>query len=436
MPLTASGPQSPPVPQRRLDSWKAIADYLGRDVRTAIRWEKERQLPVRRVPGGRARSVFAFAEELDAWMAGAHGAAGAAELHQEEAAVDQSAAPRRTIRRWPVIVAGLVITVAAATMLPRASGWRSAPIATAAIVGQTLVSYDADRREVWRYDLPAGAGTPGTRGVRVVDIDGDDRPDVLVLLQIMRFGGDGTGSLIAINGRGRLLWQRSLDDQYQFGATNYGPTWFPEDAIVYRNGGAVRIATTFHHHTWWPDVVATFDADGRVLARFVNAGWLQRLNVTRDGRYLLASGVSNALGGAVLAVLDAAKPGGTAPSDGGSLPACTNCPPGAPRAYLVVPWSDLAQPAELPVIVVQVSEDGVIELRAVQRGQREGSVPELIVTLSPSLEVIERTVSDKFREAHDLLARAGQLTHLTEACPWLTPQARLWTPDRGWREIK
>jgi Tol biopolymer transport system component len=52
----------------RLDSWKEIADYLKRDVRTAIRWEKEKGLPVHRVPGGRRQTVFAHQHEIDAWM--------------------------------------------------------------------------------------------------------------------------------------------------------------------------------------------------------------------------------------------------------------------------------------------------------------------------------------------------------------------------------
>jgi hypothetical protein len=43
----------------RLDSWKEIADYLKRDVRTVIRWEKEKRLPVHRVPGSLRQSVFA-----------------------------------------------------------------------------------------------------------------------------------------------------------------------------------------------------------------------------------------------------------------------------------------------------------------------------------------------------------------------------------------
>jgi TolB-like protein len=56
------------LPSQRLDSWKSIAEYLSRDVRTVIRWEKERGLPVHRVPGGRKHSVFAFKRALDAWM--------------------------------------------------------------------------------------------------------------------------------------------------------------------------------------------------------------------------------------------------------------------------------------------------------------------------------------------------------------------------------
>ncbi len=53
----------------RLDSWKAIADYLGRDVRSVQRWELERGLPVRRIPGTKG-GVFAYVVEIDAWLNG------------------------------------------------------------------------------------------------------------------------------------------------------------------------------------------------------------------------------------------------------------------------------------------------------------------------------------------------------------------------------
>jgi tetratricopeptide (TPR) repeat protein len=57
-------------PLERIDGWKSIAAELGRDRSTAIRWAKERGLPVHAVPGGKSRSVYALRHELNAWMRG------------------------------------------------------------------------------------------------------------------------------------------------------------------------------------------------------------------------------------------------------------------------------------------------------------------------------------------------------------------------------
>ena len=53
---------------KRLNSWKEIAAYLGREVRTVQRWGAERELPVHRLPGGDRPRVYALASELDAWL--------------------------------------------------------------------------------------------------------------------------------------------------------------------------------------------------------------------------------------------------------------------------------------------------------------------------------------------------------------------------------
>lgn len=63
--------------RRRLDSWKEIGAYLGRDARTAQRWEREEALPVQRHRHRAGSSVYAFAEELDAWRARRRPRAGA-----------------------------------------------------------------------------------------------------------------------------------------------------------------------------------------------------------------------------------------------------------------------------------------------------------------------------------------------------------------------
>jgi hypothetical protein len=52
----------------RLGSWKEIAAYLGREVRTAQRWERREGLPVNRHVHAKASSVWAFKHEIDAWL--------------------------------------------------------------------------------------------------------------------------------------------------------------------------------------------------------------------------------------------------------------------------------------------------------------------------------------------------------------------------------
>ncbi len=52
----------------RLDSWKQIAAYLGRDIRTVQLWEKNEGLPIHRLTHTARANVFAYASELDAWV--------------------------------------------------------------------------------------------------------------------------------------------------------------------------------------------------------------------------------------------------------------------------------------------------------------------------------------------------------------------------------
>ena len=51
----------------RLDSWKEIAAYLRREVRTVQRWEKFANLPVHRLQIEKQSAIYAYKSELDAW---------------------------------------------------------------------------------------------------------------------------------------------------------------------------------------------------------------------------------------------------------------------------------------------------------------------------------------------------------------------------------
>lgn len=51
-----------------LNSWKEIAAFFGRGVRTVQRWERELGLPVRRVRATDHSPVFAYRKEVQAWL--------------------------------------------------------------------------------------------------------------------------------------------------------------------------------------------------------------------------------------------------------------------------------------------------------------------------------------------------------------------------------
>lgn len=57
----------PDSPDDRLDSWKEIAAYLKRGVRTVRRWEHEEGLPVHRQVHRVLGSVYAFKSEIESW---------------------------------------------------------------------------------------------------------------------------------------------------------------------------------------------------------------------------------------------------------------------------------------------------------------------------------------------------------------------------------
>lgn len=67
-PGVPASPEGSPLHDRKLDSWKEIADYLGREVRTVQRWEQTERLPVHRHEHLKKSTVYAYTSELDEWM--------------------------------------------------------------------------------------------------------------------------------------------------------------------------------------------------------------------------------------------------------------------------------------------------------------------------------------------------------------------------------
>jgi Tfp pilus assembly protein PilF len=107
---------------KRLDTWKEIGAFFGRDARTAKRWEETRGLPVHRVPGGGRANVYAYPQELADWLKG----------NNEAVAVPDEAPPAATWPR-PLLALALLVTFAAVFLIvqSRRSGHPSSLAASA-----------------------------------------------------------------------------------------------------------------------------------------------------------------------------------------------------------------------------------------------------------------------------------------------------------------
>jgi hypothetical protein len=178
--MPMAGPSSPPdhgrrvpAPSERLDSWKEIAGYLRRDVRTLQRWEQTKGLPVHRLPGGKLPRIYALKSELDAWW----NSRGIHLLEEEEAWPAGPAVRKRGLRGllWAAAAVGLVAVALAAWRLLQTRSGR-APLRVSPLTsysgGLNYPSFSPDGREVvfsWdgekqdNYDIYVkliGAGEP------------------------------------------------------------------------------------------------------------------------------------------------------------------------------------------------------------------------------------------------------------------------------------
>lgn len=415
--------------RRQLSSWKEIAAYLGRDARTAIRWERDRGLPVHRIPGGKGRRVFAYTDELEGWLR-QRPAPEQPETSERPELQPASAGGRRAA---PLVIAAAAALLLLTTTMAASRIWLRGDAARVRLDGQTISALDETARQVWQYRLPAPLQEAIWSGGVVVDADGNGRAGVLVGASTAQPGGSSHSSLMLFDHRGKLRWQRSLDDEIRFGAGVYGAPWYARGLTTVQTDRGMLAAWVLQHHTWWPGVVALFDSAGHRASRFVNAGWLTAVERVANRPWLVVSGFSNSRNAAAFAVLDSRHANGASPEDPGSPYECRDCGADRPVIYVTAAWTDVAEHSEIVdrIPTLTTFADGSIQLRALQ-----GRGVEYIVEMSPTLQVVRRSMSDSFWQAHHALETRRLITHARDACPYRDgPDVREWTPSNGWTTL-
>ena len=428
---------------RRLDSWKAIADYLGRDVGTVRRWEKGLGLPVHRVPGGPGRSVFAFTADIDAWLRASSKPPAVPSLPDPVAAgavpaPDLAPAIRRNHSKLLLGVAAAIIAVIAVGWL--GMGRASARASRVEATMQGVIARDMDGAELWRHTFDAHYRTVLTEVARAAQIVPGRGPSIYVATSHRyRLPDDRAegGSLLAFGDRGDLVKTFSFDDVVRFRGTAFGAPWVVTTFAVDGDGKGRRVAVAGHHYLWDPSIVTLLDSDWTRGGTFVHAGWIEALHWFAPDR-LLIGGFSEARDGGMVGLLDPASLNGQGPEDRGTKYYCENCGSHQAIRMAVMPRTELNRVtgSRFNRAVIEVLPDRVVA-RTVEIPSLTGAEPavDAIYEFTRSLEPISASFSAQYWDVHRKLEAEGKLHHTADACPDRQGprQILMWEPQSGWR---
>lgn len=260
--------------EKELTSWKEIADFLGISERTAQKWEREKGLPVRRLPGVRAR-VFADRAELLDWR----------KLAAEKVGSRATLWGFRYLFVFGVAVALVCFGIFIHSYM---LSIRRGPPAIPHFDIRTLSLTDLNGNPVWRWTFPAPfdpaeyspALLARNSRVWVDDLDPSD-PGPETLFTYYPVGTEESGtSVVCFSATGKEKWKFTPGREVSDRKGMYSPIYLVESVLVtpLTKSGEKRILITSRHIYAHPNQVVVLDAHGTVLGEYWHSGALPCLN--------------------------------------------------------------------------------------------------------------------------------------------------------------
>ena len=265
-----------------LDSWKEIAQYLKRDVRTCQRWEKELGLPVHRFEDSPRSRVFAYQKEIDHWL-------------REKFGSKELTTPSKKITTTKIVTLLIIIGAIIVLIWLLASLIRHREPYDFKLERNTLVIIDQKGRHLWKHTFdhitlssekeyrnhfqkkqlvitPANKAEWTLPWIYIGDINNDQHQEVLFFIWWDK--PQPESYLYCFNHQGKILWKYLPKEVPIFGQVTYSKNYRGHGFILedFDQDGSSEIVAIFHCPTFFPTLLVLLNCEGECLGKYWNSG--------------------------------------------------------------------------------------------------------------------------------------------------------------------
>lgn len=399
----------------KLDSWKEIATYLNRDIRTCTRWEKKYGLPVRRNRKISKSGVIAYKSELDRWIAGSFVA-----TSKEGARRSALLALQRThillISFLVLFLGSFLVFFARTRSLPANFRLEESKLVITSRSGKILWAYDTGisplaserlyRERFQRKNMPANYDRYALPILAIKDINGNGRPETLFVPQ--KEISKGPDLLLCFDHQGKQLWRNQTGREIQFGKRIFSADFTIDgfDLSDLDNNGDLEVICISHAILEWPARLVVYKASGEQIGEYWNSGQFADLlcvDLNGDGKKkIIASGVNNEYARGFLVVLDPNNMKGASPQSKEEY-ICNELMRGTEIKYILLPRTDID--------ILKWPVDCAVNLELLKNGHIKIYANAGLVSyeFDSSLELLYITLGHGFIQLHNEYVLAGKI---------------------------
>jgi hypothetical protein len=338
-----------------LDSWKDIAAYLEKEIKTCQRWEKNSGLPVHRYTDSPKSRVFAYIHEIEEWKRSKKKSFLFGKINISES---------RFLRYRYIFFVTFIISVLTVNLLLK--NRKSVPV-DFRIINSNLIILNEKDRELWRFDTGFKNLIPEIKykehfqfkklidnGVTLPliffkDLNRDGNIEVLfgVKTQDERKGP----VLYYLNHLGELIWGFKSGCELKYGSITYSDDYTVNgfQLVDLNNDGDTEIVLISDHYREFPTQLVILDLKKNKLGEFWNSGRIYDVDfkdLNGDGQLeIILCGINNEYKKGFICILDLQQIEGSSPQIKDYYK-CKELPKGTEKYYVLLPTTDVSSLVE------------------------------------------------------------------------------------------